>query len=150
MHYRRLNERELEQFLHERAAFQTWQAYLAYATDVYGPRAARVEVVADWLYNDETHFRGIESVGVFDAAGDALQPDLTTDWWQGQLTEQIVDLLRSRYGTTIDPVEYTIHQRQAALPVLGVGRAVYTADQPPQRRHAWVYVPADDTVKKEQ
>jgi hypothetical protein len=88
MHYRQLTEREIAIFIEEQAVYERWQAYAAYAYRIYGPRAARVVVGSDLVYNDETDVLRITRLDVFDSSGALLVPDWATDWWQTMLSEQ--------------------------------------------------------------
>src|SRR5262249_40053027 len=65
MPYRRLTEAEMQTFVEEFVAYQRWRVYAAYATDLYGAAAERVDVVAGIERGDEFRYLVIDAVEVF-------------------------------------------------------------------------------------
>ena len=144
MTYRRMTEAELQTFVEEFLAFQTWRAYASYATDVYGPSAERILVATGSEYNDEFSYLVIEAVEVYNAQGRQLEPDMATDWWQTAL-QSAADAERSgEYPHEEDMYEDRlmdiIGERRAALPVFAGGYDVFLVSQPPRRTYRNIYV----------
>jgi hypothetical protein len=151
MSYRRMTEVEVQTFVEEFTAYQTWQAFASYAVDVYGSAAEQVEVVTGSEYNEEYSFLVLASVEVRDARGRPLEPDLSTDWWQtvqrgdygigravaGERAEYYLDDEDAREDWLAD----VIGERRAALPVLSGGYDTFTISQPPKRTHRNIYAP---------
>jgi hypothetical protein len=138
MSYRRLSEAELQTFAEEWNAYQAWRAYAAYATDIYGLAAERVDVVASPERSDEFSYLVIEEVAVYDARGRLLDPDMSTDWWQTRLAEAH-DL--DDEDACEDWLSDVIGERRAALPVLGGGYDTYLISKPPHRSHRALFAP---------
>lgn len=142
MHYRKLTEQEIAIFIEEQAVYERWQAYAAYAYRVYGPRAARVVVSSDLVYNDETDVLRITRLDVFDFSGALLVPDWATDWWQTMLGEQHAEVTARPWDPQDwqDPRFAAIEYAQSKLPV-PPRRDDFVVQAPPPRRFPAVYVP---------
>lgn len=140
MPYRGMTEIELQTFVQEFRAFQIWREYVAFARDVYGPAAERVEVIAAAERHDEASLLVIEEVYVYDARRWPLEPDLSTEWWRMMLHDQFA------FGDLGDPdaredaLGELIGERRAALPPPSGGFDVFLASRPPRRRYERVYV----------
>ena len=142
MSYRRLTEAELQVFAEEWIAQRTWRAYAAYATDIYGPAAERIKIVAGTERTGGFSYLVIEEVEVLDGRGQPLAPDLSTDWWQTRLADG------GAAGRDLDDeddredwIEDAIGERRATLPVLAGGYDVYLLSRPPHRTHRALFVP---------
>jgi hypothetical protein len=145
MTYRRMTEAELQTFVEEFLAFQTWRAFASYATDVYGPAVERIVVATGSEYNDEFSYLVVEAVEAYNVQGQQLQPDMTTDWWQTALRSAAE---AERPGATpYDEVTFEdrlmdiLAERRSTLPVFAGGYDVFLISQPPKRTHRSVYVP---------
>ena len=152
MPYRRLTEAEMQTFVEEFVAYQRWRVYAAYATDLYGAAAERVDVVAGIERGDEFRYLVIDSVEVFDAQGRRLDPDLSTDWWRSMLHEasipapmggpaQLESSWLEQEDNRQDWMADAIGERRAALPVPPGGYDTFWLSRRPKRRHRNIYAP---------
>jgi hypothetical protein len=143
--YQRLTEAETQTFVEEFTAFQRWRAYASYATDLYGAAAERVEVATGTERNDEFSYLVIGSVEVYDALGQLLEPDLSTDWWQTALQSDTSDERAGYYLDDEDAREDwladAIGERRAALPLPTGGYDIFLVSRPPKRTHRNIYAP---------
>jgi hypothetical protein len=141
MPYRRMTEAELDTFVQEYAAFQTWRVYAAYARDIYGPAAERIEVITGSEYNDEWSYLVVEQVHVYSADCQLLEPDQSTDWWQTILQHD----RDNRADAELDDDEYqdqlidAIGERRAELPVLAGGHDTFFVSKPPRLSQRTLY-----------
>ncbi len=133
MGYRRLNSTELVTLIRELSLFQIWREYTAFARDVYGRSAERIEIAVGAEYNDRSFHAVIDAVEVYDSTGMRLEPDLATDWWQRVLNARDPD------DYTEDWISVALTERQTALPLLARS-ATFFVSQPPRRTHPTVYV----------
>lgn len=142
MHYRQLTEREIAIFIEEQAVYERWQAYAAYAHRIYGPRAARVVVGSDLVYNDETDILSITELDVFDEAGLLLEPDWSSDWWQTTLGDRHAETMAQPWDiyNWQDPRVKAFYGARSQLPV-PPRRDDFAVQAPPPRRFPAVYVP---------
>lgn len=141
MHYRKLRELEIATFVDERAVYTRWQAYAAYARRIYGPRAARVVVSGDLVYNDETDVPRITQLDVFAADGSMLAPDWTSDYWQTLLGERHADVVAQPW----DPHDWRDPRTMALFDALSQLPVPPRCDDfdltiPPPRRFPALYV----------
>lgn len=145
MQYRKLKPDEVATFFEEQARYERWQAYAAYARNIYGARAARIVVAGDLVYNDETDVVQITQLEVFDAAGNEVAPDLMSDWWQTTLADQHHEVIGRPWDEHDwrDPRNIVLYQAQSALPV-PPQRDDFGVTTPPQRRFPAVYAPIED------
>ena len=148
MSYRRLTEAEALAFVEEFIAYQRWRAYAAYAADLYGAAAERMVVAASLERGDEFRYLVIESVEVFDAQGQPLEPDLATDWWRSTLREASIATLASGSSNSLDDEDCredwladVIGERRAALPAPAGGYDSFMISRPPKRRWRNIYAP---------
>lgn len=84
---RLLTEQEVDCFCEQRREYKTWQEYVEFAQDVYGPHAYTIEVETYEDYDDQAYFSRVGDITVYDAQGNQLRADLSTEWWQGQLAD---------------------------------------------------------------
>ncbi|MCU0494004.1 MAG: hypothetical protein MUD01_20640 [Chloroflexaceae bacterium] len=143
MPYRRLSEPELERFVRDFTAFHEWRAYVAFARDVYGPAAERIDVETSAEYNGEHSSMMVESVEVYCAGGKTLEPDLSTDWWQTQLEQITASQATTNpedFDVDVNLFEELISERRYNLPVVIGGYYTFFVSQPPARNHRLLYV----------
>jgi hypothetical protein len=142
-----MTEVELQTFVQEFTTFQIWREYTAYARDIYGATAERIDVTTGSEYNDEYSYMAVESVEVANAAGIQLTPDLSTDWWQSKLAELPADqrvLLSQNDELYEDWIDDAIGERRSALPVLDGGYNRFFVSHPPKRAHRTLYVQVEE------
>jgi hypothetical protein len=142
-----MTEVELQTFVQEFTTFQIWREYAAYARDIYGAAAERIEIVTGSDYNDEYSYMIVESVEVANAADVQLTPDLSTDWWQSKLGELPTDErapLSRDDELYEDWIDDAIGERRSALPVLDGGYDRFFISRPPERTYRSLYVQAGE------
>jgi len=140
MSYRGMTEIELQALVEEFRAFQVWREYVAYARDIYGPAAERIEVIAAAERNVEFSYLVVEDVHVYDARRQPLEPDLTTEWWRMMLHDQFAFGDLDDEDLREDVLGELIGERRAALPAPAGGFDVFLASRPPERRFKRVFV----------
>lgn len=140
MAYRVLSEVEIATFIEERATFERWQAYAAFALKVYGPAAARVIVAGDLVYNDETDVLRITDFEVFTADGEELPSDWRSDWWRTPLHKEHAEIAKLATNDRDDEARYyALDYAHGRLPV-PPQRDDFLVQTPPARRFPAVYV----------
>ena len=140
MSYRGMTETELQAFVQEFRAFQSWREYVSYARDIYGPAAERIEVLTATERNGAGSYLVIDSVNVYDARRRPLEPDLSTGWWQAAFRDSFPH--DELYDDEIheDWITVMIGERCAALPVPSGGFDMFLASRPPRRRFTTLYI----------
>lgn len=140
MSYRGMTESELATLVQEFRAFQLWREYVAFARDIYGPAAERIEVIAAAERNVEFSYLVVEDVHVYDARRRPLEPDLSTGWWSMMLHDQFTFGDLDDEDLREDVLGELIGERRAALPAPTGGFDVFLASRPPERRFERVFV----------
>ena len=140
MRYRGMTESELQAFILEFRAFQQWREYVAFARDIYGPAAERIEVTTAAERNTEFSYLVIEDVHVYDARRQPLEPDLSTEWWRMMLHDQFAFGDLGDEDAREDVLGELVGERRAALPTPAGGFDVFLASRPPRRRYERIYV----------
>lgn len=140
MSYRGMTEPELQAFVGEFRAYQIWREYVGYATELYGPAAERIEVIAIPERHTGLSALTIDAVHVYDAQRHPLEPDLATEWWQAALREQFPD--DELYDDMVhdDWVSTLVDERRATLTVPDSGFEVFLVSRPPRRNYATLYI----------
>jgi hypothetical protein len=140
MSYRGMTEIELQAFVQEFRAFQLWREYVAFARDIYGPAAERIEVITAAERNNEFSYLVVEEVHVYDARRRPLEPELSTEWWRMMLHDQFAFGDLDDEDMREDVLSEIVGERRAALPAPSGGFDVFLASRPPQRRYERVFV----------
>jgi len=140
MSYRGMTEIELQAFVQEFRAYQLWREYAAFARDIYGPAAERIEVITMAERNNEFSYLVVEDVHVYDARRQPLEPDLSTEWWRMMLHDQFAFGDLDDEDLREDVLGELIGERRAALPAPVGGFDVFLASHPPKRRYERVFV----------
>ena len=140
MAYRGMTEIELQTLVQEFRAYQLWHEYVAFARDIYGPDAERIEVITATERNTEFSYLVIEDVLVYDARRRPLEPDLSTEWWRMMLHDQFAFGDLDDEDQREDVLGELIGERRAALPAPAGGFDVFLVSRPPKRRYERVYI----------
>jgi hypothetical protein len=140
MAYRGMTEAELQVFVQEFRAFQFWREYVAFARDIYGAAAERIEVITAAERNTESSYLVVEDVHVYDARRQPLEPDLSTEWWRMMLHDPFAFGDLDDEDLREDVLGEIVGERRAALPTPMGGFDVFLASRPPKRRYQRVFV----------
>jgi hypothetical protein len=142
MQYRKLKAQEIRILMEEQEVYERWQAYAAFAVNLYGPQAEHVIVESDIVYDDQTDALEIVQLDVLGPSGVELVPDLTTDWWQTVLGDQYPELICQPwdYDAWCDPRTQAFCEARRLLPVPPECDA-FAVRTPPDRTFPVVYVP---------
>jgi hypothetical protein len=141
MHYRRLRDQEIRTLMEEQVVYERWQAYAAFAVNLYGPQAEHVIVESDLVYDDQADRLEIVQLDILGPGGIELGPDLSTDWWHTTLGDTYLAVIAEPwdYDAWCDPRTQAFYQARRALPVPPECDA-FAVHTPPPRRFAKVYV----------
>jgi hypothetical protein len=124
----------------------TWDFFTRFARDIYGPRAARIDVTGKWMeqdpaawpIQDKRAMARVAMVVVVDAAKTRLGPDLTTLWWQEWLHQPVVLAMteEARAAAMTEARECYA----AAWPFIPTEQEAYWVDTPPAHHGRILYV----------
>jgi hypothetical protein len=128
----------------------TWDFFTRFACDVYGPRAARIDVTGKWMeqdpeawpmQNQKAMARAVAIV-VADAARTRLAPDLTTLWWQEWLQQP--EVLAMTEEARAAAMTEALGCYAAVWPFIPTEQETYWVDTPPARQGLLLYVRGAD------
>jgi hypothetical protein len=144
--YRPASEAEMELATWDVGVANTWDFFTRFARDVYGPRAARIDVTGKWMeqdpdawpMHDQKAMARAVAVMVADASGTALAPDPTTSWWQEWCVQQEVVTMREEERAAA--MAEAVQAYQSAWPFTKSEQETYWMGSPPARRGPILFV----------
>jgi hypothetical protein len=126
--------------------FNTWDFFSRFARNIYGPRAARIDLTGQWMEQDPEAWpvqdvRALAHViaaVVADAGGTRLAPDLSTPWWQEWFGRPEVMAMSEEARTAA--VTQAVQSYLTWWPCIQTEHETYWVDTPPARQGPLLHV----------
>lgn len=144
--FRPARDAELDLATWDMCASNAWEFFTTFAREVYGARAARVDVTGAWAAPDPEAWPLLDrqpwasavAVVVADADGNRLAPDLRTPWWQEWHAQpEVAVMSEAERGAAM---AQAVDAYAKCWPFMTREQDTFWVDRPPARRGPVLYV----------